>query len=78
MRSPHYIPPKDVSKLVGKEIDLVVSNWERKRFKIKSICYSKEDDLYQGQTEENFVFSLSRVKMENILKTFADLPFEIV
>jgi hypothetical protein len=55
-----------------------VSNWERKRFKIKSICYSKEDDLYQGQTEENFVFSLSRVKMENILKTFADLPFEIV
>jgi hypothetical protein len=64
MQSLYYIAPKDVSGLVGQMISLIDLRGERREFKIKSICYSNESDLYQGQTEENFAFSLSRAKME--------------
>lgn len=77
MQSLYYIAPKDVSGLVGEQISLIDLKGERRTFKIKSICYSKESNLYQGQTEENFAFSLTREKMEQKFPKISSLkPFE--
>jgi hypothetical protein len=64
MRSSHYIAPINPAPLTGQVISLVNPLGKRGDHVVAEIAYSQLEDLYQGKTTENVIFSLSRVKME--------------
>lgn len=62
MRSSRYIAPIEPNQLIGNVISLVNPLGQREDHIIAEISYSKLEDLFQGKTIGNVVFSLSREK----------------
>lgn len=62
MKSLHFIAPIDATRLIGQVVSLVNPLGKREDHIIAEIAYSKLEDLFQGRTIGNVVFSLSREK----------------